>query len=122
MQRILACFILLAMITSCGGGDSNKEEPETKDFTKNPDYQKGLELVSKSNCFTCHKIDEKLIGPPYREIANKYSNTDAVVSDLAGKTIKGSVGVWGTVPMPPRADLSEDDAKAMVRYILLLKK
>jgi cytochrome c len=122
MKNILAYILLLTLIAACGGSDSKKEEPELKDNTKHPDYQKGLALVSKSNCFTCHKIDDKLIGPPYRDIANKYSNSEDVVSSLAGKIIKGSVGVWGTVPMQPRTDLGEDDAKAMVRYILLLKK
>jgi len=66
-------------------------------------------------------VDEKLTGPPYRDVANKYENTDANVKMLAEKIIKGGTGNWGTVPMTPHAALSEADAEQMVKYILLLR-
>jgi cytochrome c len=70
-----------------------KKENEVMDVSKNPDYQKGLELVSKSDCFTCHKIDEPLTGPAYRDVANKYANEpDTIVTHLAHKIIEG--GRW----------------------------
>jgi cytochrome c551/c552 len=47
--------------------EPKKEEAKTDDLSKNPDYQKGLELIAKNDCFTCHQIDDKLNGPPYRE-------------------------------------------------------
>ena len=77
MKRIILLSFAFAALTSCGGNDSkekdNKEEKKTEDsgLSANPDYQKGLALVGKSNCLTCHKIDEPLTGPPYREVANK---------------------------------------------------
>src|SRR5688572_5218431 len=121
MRKLISLFVILAFLQSCGG-NTDKKEPEVADITKHPDYQKGLELISKDNCFTCHKIEEKFTGPAYRDIANKYVSDDDVVDDLAEKIRKGTVGVWGTIPMPARADISEENAKAMVRYILLLKK
>ena len=122
MKKVLALLSIITIIISCGGS-SSKEAPEVADITKNPDYQKGLELATKSNCFTCHKIDEKLTGPPYREIANKYAGaSESEIADLAQKIIKGGTGVWGNVPMIAHPDISEADAKAMVRYILLMKK
>ncbi len=85
------------------------------------DYQKGLALVAKSDCLTCHKIDEKLVGPAYKDIANKYTADDKIISQLANKVIKGGSGNWGQVPMSPHPGLSEDDAKQMVKYVLSLK-
>lgn len=82
----------------------------------------GEELIKKSDCLTCHKVDVKLIGPAYQEVAAKYPATDANIDLLAGKIIKGGGGVWGDIPMSPHPAISSDDAKEMVRYILSLKK
>ena len=121
--------VLAFAMYSC---DSEKESTDAhatasgvaKDgLSSNPDYQKGLELIGRYQCIACHKVDEKLTGPTYREVANKYAGADdAQVSSLADKIIKGGFGVWGEVPMTPHPNVSEEDAKAMVKYILLLKK
>jgi len=82
-----------------------------------------LELIAKNDCFTCHQIDDKLNGPPYREVANKYAGMpDTIVTHLAHKVISGGSGVWGEIMMTPHQGLSEADAEAIVKYILLLKK
>lgn len=128
MKKIIIPVIALSLLIACNSGDTKDEKkeettvPEVVDITKDPDYQKGLELASKSDCFTCHKIDEALTGPTYRSVANKYASLpDTIVTHLAQKIIAGGSGVWGEVPMTPHPALSEDDAKAMVKYILLLK-
>lgn len=126
MKRILLPIIVLALLTACGSNNS-KEKGETtentNDISQNPDYQKGLALVSKNDCFTCHKIDEPLTGPPYRDVANKYAGMpDTIVQHLAKKIIEGGAGNWGQVFMTPHPGISEADAETMVRYILLLKK
>jgi cytochrome c len=137
MKRILTiCFVLTALVACNGGGSKDepkkeviKEEPKKEEVKEDnglsatPDYQKGLALAAQSDCFTCHKIDETLTGPSYRDIAIKYASySDTIIAHLAGKIINGGSGVWGQVPMTPHTDLSEDDAKAMVKYVLLLKK
>ena len=124
MKHLLLPFVLV-MLTACGGSESKSktEAPKAADVTKNPDYQRGLELITKSDCFTCHQIDDKLTGPPYREVANKYAGMpDTIVSHLAKKVISGGSGVWGQIIMTPHPALSQADAEAMVKYVLLLKK
>lgn len=126
MKKIFPFAFILAVLCGCGGGNESKtktEEPKVVDITQNPDYQKGLEIASKSDCFTCHQIEEKLTGPSYREVANKYAAMpDTIVSHLAGKIINGGSGVWGEIQMTPHPTLSQADAEAVVKYILLLKK
>jgi cytochrome c len=78
-------------------------------------------LIAQSDCLTCHKVDEKAIGPAYRDVANKYSNDNQTVTMLADKIIKGGAGVWGQIPMTPHPNLSKQDAEQMVKYVLLLK-
>jgi cytochrome c len=132
MKKIVFALMMGSFLASCGGGDKDKkDEPKTDenkeastDLSDNPDYQKGLALVSKPEnlCLSCHKIDDKLIGPAYRDVANKYENTPENIAKLAQKVINGGSGVWGEVPMTPHPTLSKEDAESMVKYVLLLKK
>lgn len=129
MKKYYVAIALLAFIGACGSNNEEKKPeaaavaaPAANDMSSNPDYQKGLELVAKSDCLTCHKISEKLTGPAYKDVAAKYENTDANVTMLANKVIKGGSGVWGAIPMTPHPMVKEEDAKQMVKYILLLKK
>jgi cytochrome c len=123
----MAAVILLA---ACGGSSEKKTEETaaapaataSNDLSSNPDYTKGLALVAGSDCLTCHKTSEKNIGPAYKDVAAKYENTEENVKMLAAKVIKGGSGVWGAVPMTPHPQISEEDAEAMVKYVLLLKK
>lgn len=82
---------------------------------------KGAQLMAASDCASCHRDAEKLVGPGYKDIAAKYPNTDANVTTLAGKIISGGKGNWGDIAMTPHPGLSESDAKEMTRYILSLK-
>jgi len=121
------CIVLsLSIISFACGTQSNSSEKkdgaETTSVMDSPDYQKGLSLVAKSDCFTCHKLRDASTGPAYGAVAAKYENTEANVEMLAGKIIAGGQGVWGQVPMVAHPQLSKDDAKAMVKYILLLKE
>ncbi len=131
MKKIFILASFAAIVAACGSGDENKKEVKTdektetkpaNDLSSNPVYQKGLALISdgKNICLTCHKIDEKLTGPTYRDVANKYENTEANVQMLATKVMKGGTGVWGEIAMPPNASVSKEDAEAIVRYIFLL--
>lgn len=125
MNKLL-CILLISGLFSCGsGGDSSSGDKKQADsgLSSNPDYQKGLELIAKSDCLTCHKVDETLTGPKYRDVANKYAGMpDTIIGHLAGKIIHGGTGVWGQVYMTPHPTLSRENAEAMVKYILLLKK
>lgn len=82
--------------------------------------EEGKSLVEGTDCLSCHKVDAKLVGPSYQEVAAKY--TEADIDHLATKIIEGGKGVWGEIPMTPHAGLSQDNAKLMVKYILAQKK
>jgi len=129
MKQLLIVILAVSVLVACGGSGSkekktgDKSEGKTVDLSQNPDYQAGLSLVAKSNCLTCHNVDNVVTGPPYREIANKYGDMpDTIIAHLAKKVISGGKGVWGDVSMLPHPELSQADAEAMVKYILLLKK
>jgi cytochrome c len=125
MKKISILLLAAIVLFACNSNDSKSEKKDdAADISKNPDYQKGLELVAKNDCLTCHRVDEKIQGPSYRDVANKYASLpDTIIGHLAKKIIAGGSGNWAESPlMTPHPSLSEDDAKAMVKYILLLKK
>lgn len=80
----------------------------------------GKALIDKSDCKSCHLIDQRSAGPAYQEVADKYRTREDAVDYLAAKIIKGGAGVWGTTEMAAHPQISVDDAKRMVEYILSL--
>ena len=122
MKKQIATITLMALLAACGGEPKNEKTETVSDPSSNPDYQKGVELIAKSDCLTCHKINDKLIGPAYKDVANKYENNEENVNMLATKIMKGGKDVWGPIPMSEHRNISEADAKQMVKYILLLRK
>ncbi|MBA4168121.1 MAG: c-type cytochrome [Chitinophagaceae bacterium] len=134
MKKLLAILFASALIYSCGSNDASKSADSAKaadtakPTTPIPEAgtvsvadTKGLELIGSNDCTTCHAIDHKIIGPAYIDVSKKYEATDAVVDSLVLKVKKGGSGNWGAIPMTPHPDLSADDAKTMVKYILSLK-
>ena len=79
------------------------------------------DLAKKHNCFACHAVDKKVVGPAYKEVANKYRGNAKAEAMLVEKVKKGSSGVWGPVPMPPNAQVPDADVKTLVNWILSLK-
>lgn len=101
-----------AVMATTPAADSKPAAPAGKD---------GSALIEGSDCRTCHKNDAKLIGPSYKDVAKKYPNTPDNVKMLAEKIIQGGQGNWGEIPMTPHPQISQEDAEAMVKYILTLK-
>ena len=66
----------------------------------------------------CHGVDNKLVGPSFRQVADKYRGTPGAAALLAGRVKNGGQGVWGQVPMPANATIPEDDIRRIVGWIL----
>jgi cytochrome c len=82
---------------------------------------KGGKLIAAADCASCHRERDKLLGPAYTAVAQKYPATPANVNMLASKVISGGSGHWGDIAMTPHPGLSKSDAQEMVRYVLSLK-
>lgn len=125
MKKLIIAFLISGTIAACGGeekkpAEDKKEEKKADALTV--ENQKGLELIGASDCTTCHRINEKNIGPAYTDVAAKYEPTQANIDTLVSKIINGGQGVWGPVAMTPHPSLSKEDATEMVKYILSLRK
>ena len=121
-MKLKYLFSGIAIITLTSFSKENKEDKYS--ITTEVVFQssEGEKLIAKSDCVACHKIDKKLIGPSYLDIANKYADNEKNITYLSNKIIKGGSGVWGTIPMAAHASMKKDEAKTIAKYILSLKK
>ncbi len=78
-------------------------------------------LTKASGCLACHTVDKKLLGPGYKEIADKYRKDKGAEASLIKKVKEGGKGVWGDIPMTPNAHVKDEDIKTMVQWILSIK-
>lgn len=76
------------------------------------------DLAKKNNCLACHAVDKKLVGPSYQDVAKKYAGQADAVANLTKSIKAGGSGKWGPVPMPPQAQLSDADAKALATWVM----
>ena len=75
-----------------------------------------IALAQKHTCTACHGLENKIVGPSFRDIAKKYAGRTDAVAYLACKVKAGGSGVWGAIPMPAQA-LGEADAKAIAQWL-----
>ncbi|MCZ8236713.1 MAG: c-type cytochrome [Inhella sp.] len=80
-----------------------------------------MALAQKKNCMACHAVDRKIVGPSFKEVATKYAKDKKAEALLAEKIVKGGKGVWGEMAMPPNANLSPAEAKALAKWVLATK-
>ena len=86
------------------------------------DMKAGEALMQKNGCAACHAVDKKLVGPSYQDVSAKYKGDKDAPAKLVQKVKAGGSGVWGAAPMPPNAQVPDGDIKALVNWILALKK
>src|SRR5690349_15671104 len=98
-MRSFLFFVLTVWITSAC---SPSKEEQAKLIAE------GKELVSANDCKTCHHPTNRIIGPAHLDVAKKYETSDANISMLADRIIKGGSGNWGEQPMNPHPDLSKE--------------
>lgn len=80
-----------------------------------------MQLAKKNNCFACHTIGKKMVGPSFRDIAAKYRSDPGAEALLMDRIAKGGSGVWGVMVMPPNPKTSEADRRILAKLVLSSK-
>ncbi len=78
-------------------------------------------LAEKHNCLNCHSVSEKVVGPAFKDVADKYRGQKNAAAMLADKVRKGGSGVWGEVNMPANPKVSDKDLKKIIAWVLAQK-
>ena len=131
--RLLAClFFATCCLLSCDDKPAQKTRKKTTDYIRAIPgtndtipagiVEKGKVLIAYSDCYTCHKEDERSVGPAFRDIARRYPTKKVYIEMLAQRVIIGGSRSWGYAQMDPHPNVSLEDAKMMVTYILSLEQ
>lgn len=83
--------------------------------------QNEADLAKSKNCMACHAMANKVVGPAYKDVAAKYAGQKDAENKLVQKVIKGGSGAWGPVPMPANPQVSEAEARQLVKWVLSQK-
>src|SRR5690625_7051224 len=106
MKKIIIAISFLAFMVSCSsGGEQQPTDPDmdatvaqddsvykedsgdASEETASADnsLEAGLALIEGSDCRTCHQNDTRVIGPSYKEVAEKYSRSEEHTSELQSR-------------------------------------
>jgi sulfite dehydrogenase len=75
-------------------------------------------IATKYGCLGCHNLSVKIVGPPYREIADKYRGAADAQAKVREQIQKGGSGKWGPIIMPPFPQIPEAETKVLTEWIL----
>lgn len=129
MKHQISFLLVLLLCASCGNQEGKQPEKTVSgtDSLVNSsgasapiEVREGAKLITSNDCFTCHQLEQKLVGPSYKDIARKYPHVEGVVSNLASGIVRGSKGVWGPEVMTPHPNVTHEQAREMVLYIFSL--
>jgi cytochrome c len=81
----------------------------------------GLGMMRQNDCFNCHAVGQKIVGPPLLDIANKYRGQPGALDASVQRVLKGSSRVWSETPMLAHEQLTADQVQMMVRWIFSLE-
>lgn len=75
-------------------------------------------LLNANACLGCHAVAQKIVGPAYHDVAAKYKADPNAVTRLQASIKAGGSGKWGQVPMPPFAQLTDAQLKALAEFVM----
>ncbi|AXY78574.1 cytochrome C [Paraflavitalea soli] len=99
---------------------AKKPVAKTTSLVKKTDYAAVEPLLQKYTCLACHQAVNKLIGPPYREVAAK-KYTVAQIIQLIQKPNPANWPGYET-KMPPMAHVPVSDLTQIAQWIKSLEK
>ena len=84
---------------------------------------KGQVIAERNQCLGCHAKEKKIIGPSFKRVAQRYTNTEATMVYLTNKIKNGGGGVWGVVPMPSnKNNITDEEIRLIIQWIFTLKE
>ena len=113
-STIATIGILVLVLIGCG----DKTIPASQSRVERASLP--VDAMKKSDCFSCHFIQESSYGPSYLRIAGRYKARDVEIRELGEKVQTGGGGLWGGALMSRHPFLEDQEVDAMVSWVLSL--
>lgn len=107
-RLLLASLVVMAGVSNACANDAE-------------DAEDVKELVQASGCLSCHAVDEKIVGPAFKDVVAKYSRDPDAIATIAQSIKNGSRGKWGRMAMPSHASLSSEELKNLATWVMSRK-
>ena len=109
------CLVVLLLIFQGCDGESTPGKRPADEHVLLP-----VDMMKKSDCFSCHFVEDHSYGPPYLDIAARYETRDVDVRKLGTKVQEGGGGLWGSTQMSRHPFLKDAEVDTMVTWVLSL--
>lgn len=106
LSKVLGCSLVLTGLMLAAPAYANEEAEK---------------LAQQNACTACHAIDNKRVGPAYKDVAEKYAGQEDAVATLKESIKNGGKGKWGQTPMPAQPQLSDEQLTLLAEWVLSLK-
>ncbi|MEM9255814.1 MAG: family 16 glycoside hydrolase [Pseudomonadota bacterium] len=100
--------------------DAQETGPRRGRTAEQDELAAGEAVIAGSDCLGCHAEHHRVAGPAWSQISGKFRAKlqDSVIASLARSVREGSVGTWGDIPMPAHPELTDEQARQAVAFIL----
>ena len=110
-----------AEFLAAGIGAADLETVEERAASEPLRHARAIAAIGASDCATCHTVDASLVGPSFRQVAERYAGQPDAAPYLSRQIIEGSVGVWGGIAMSAHPSMTVREATGISEYILSLR-
>jgi len=76
--------------------------------------ESGADLAKAKGCLGCHAVDQKKVGPAFKDVAAKYKGNKGAEGKLMGELKEGK-------GHPTKVSASDAELKALVQFVLSQK-
>lgn len=128
MKKAVLFLTLLVALISCKKEEKQEEQkeplyPEVQKSAEEVSMELGKEIFNgKGTCHTCHKPNEKLVGPPLAIIAKTYKEKGGSIPDFltekSGPIVDPSQYKVMKANFTITKALTDEERKALETYIL----
>lgn len=95
-----------------------KAKPSVIDVAVASQLSEGERLMAKNGCNACHSVEQKIVGPAFKEIATKNYSPEQIVELIYNPKPSN----WPEYPpMPPMANVPKDEALKIAQWITTLR-
>lgn len=98
---------------------TKSEQPVPNEISSKADTGPAAQdLAKQRNCLACHGVQNRIVGPGFNEVAAKYKSDASALTKLLQKVKSGGSGNWGVIPMPPQANIPDDELQLIIKWVL----
>ena len=109
---------IAVVMLGCVGCDHKPERSKAALYNQ----KTAIELLLANDCMHCHGVVDKVIGPPYLAIADRYRGNNSIKHSLIEKVQLGGGGLWYGGVMSAHPLVEKRDIAKMVDWILQLQQ